>query len=85
VREGEPSRTAFGAAVLRALHPELDRPVVFDDPLAWPILGDREQIVGDLAGDPTGLGCGSSSRCGTGSARTRWLRRTPAGRGRPWC
>jgi methyltransferase (TIGR00027 family) len=45
VREGEPSRTAFGAAVLRALHPELDRPVVFDDPLAWPILGDREEIV----------------------------------------
>jgi hypothetical protein len=28
MREGEPSRTAFGAAVLRALHPELDRPVV---------------------------------------------------------
>jgi len=45
MREGEPSRTAFGAAVLRALHPELDRPVVFDDPLAWRILGDRDEIV----------------------------------------
>jgi methyltransferase (TIGR00027 family) len=48
VREGEPSRTAFGAAVLRALHPELDRPVVFDDPLAWRILGDREEIVAGM-------------------------------------
>jgi len=48
VREGEPSRTAFGAAVLRALHPELDRPVVFDDPLAWRILGDRAEIVAGM-------------------------------------
>jgi methyltransferase (TIGR00027 family) len=48
LREGEPSRTAFGAAVLRALHPELDRPVVFDDPLAWRILGDREEIVAGM-------------------------------------
>jgi hypothetical protein len=39
VREGEPSRTAFGAAVHRAAHAELDRPVVFEDPLAWRILG----------------------------------------------
>ncbi len=48
MREGEPSRTAFGAAVLRALHPELDRPVVFSDPLAWRILGDREEILAGL-------------------------------------
>jgi methyltransferase (TIGR00027 family) len=48
VREGEPSRTAFGAAVLRALHPELDEPVVFDDPLAWRILGDSDQILAAL-------------------------------------
>src|SRR3954454_21388730 len=49
MREGEPSRTAFGAAVLRALHPELDRPVVFTDPLAWRILGDREEIVAGMS------------------------------------
>jgi methyltransferase (TIGR00027 family) len=49
VREGEPSRTAFGAAVLRAVHPELDRPVVFADPLAWRILGDREEILATMA------------------------------------
>lgn len=52
MREGEPSRTAFGAAVLRALHPELDRPVVFDDPLAWRILGDREEILAGLEHGP---------------------------------
>ena len=45
VREGEPSRTAFGAAVLRAVHPELDPPGVFEDPLAWPILGDRDKLL----------------------------------------
>src|SRR3954468_8966657 len=49
MREGEPSRTAFGAAVLRAVHPELDRPVVFSDPLAWRILGDREEILAGMA------------------------------------
>src|SRR4051812_5184169 len=48
MREGEPSRTAFGAAVLRALHAELDRPVLFDDPLAWRVLGDREEIVAGM-------------------------------------
>ena len=48
MREGEPSRTAFGAAVLRALHRELDRPVVFEDPLAWQVLGDRAAIVAEM-------------------------------------
>ena len=52
MREGEPSRTAFGAAVLRALHPELDRPVVFHDPLAWRILGDRDEIVAGMGEGP---------------------------------
>jgi methyltransferase (TIGR00027 family) len=49
VREGEPSRTAFGAAIHRAVHAELDRPVVFDDPLAWPILGvDRDAVLAEV-------------------------------------
>jgi len=48
VREGEPSRTAYGAAAHRAVHPELDRPVVFADPLAWRILGaDREAVLAE--------------------------------------
>jgi methyltransferase (TIGR00027 family) len=48
MREGEPSRTAFGAAVHRAVHAELDRPVVFEDPLAWRILGaDRETVLAE--------------------------------------
>lgn len=38
MREGEPSRTAWGAAVQRALHQD-EPPVIFADPLAWRILG----------------------------------------------
>lgn len=38
MREGEPSRTAWGAAVQRALHQD-EPPVIFRDPLAWRILG----------------------------------------------
>jgi methyltransferase (TIGR00027 family) len=46
VREGEPSRTAYGAATHRAVHPVLDRPVVFEDPLAFAVLGgSREELV----------------------------------------
>ncbi|QIG42150.1 class I SAM-dependent methyltransferase [Nocardioides anomalus] len=48
MREGEPSRTAWGAAVHRAVHPLLDDPVLFDDPLALPLLGvDRETLLAD--------------------------------------
>ena len=50
MREGEPSRTAWAAAAHRAVHPVLDHPVLFDDPLAFPILGaDRDEV---LAGAP---------------------------------
>jgi methyltransferase (TIGR00027 family) len=45
VRDGEPSRTAFGAAMLRALHQDLDQPRIFTDPLAWRILGDRDELL----------------------------------------
>jgi methyltransferase (TIGR00027 family) len=44
VREGEPSRTAFGAAALRAAHQDADDPRIFTDPLAKQILG----YLGDL-------------------------------------
>jgi methyltransferase (TIGR00027 family) len=47
VQPGEPSRTAFGAALLRALHQDLDEPRVFTDPLAWRILGDREALLAE--------------------------------------
>jgi methyltransferase (TIGR00027 family) len=47
VREGEPSRTAFGAAALRAAHQD-DEPRVFTDPLARRILGDPDELP-DLA------------------------------------
>ncbi|MDX6372205.1 MAG: hypothetical protein QOD98_1193 [Nocardioidaceae bacterium] len=49
MREGEPSRTAFGAAIHRAVHAGLDRPVVFEDPLAWRILGvDRDAVLAEV-------------------------------------
>lgn len=48
MREGEPSRTAWGAAVHRAVHPLLDDPVLFDDPLALRILGvDRDAVLSE--------------------------------------
>lgn len=50
MREGEPSRTAFGAATYRAVHQDLDGGRVFRDPLAWRILGvDREATLADPA------------------------------------
>ena len=42
MREGEPSRTAFGAAALRAAHQEAAEPRIFTDPLARRILGEAE-------------------------------------------
>ncbi len=39
IAAGEPSRSAFTVAKLRAAHQLLDTPLVFDDPLALPILG----------------------------------------------
>jgi methyltransferase (TIGR00027 family) len=45
MKPGEPSRTAFGAALLRAQHQDLDQPRLFTDPLAWRILGDRDELL----------------------------------------
>ncbi len=46
MRPGEPSRTAFGAAVHRAVHQDLEDGRIFRDPLAWRILGlDRDGIL----------------------------------------
>ena len=44
MREGEPSRTACGAAALRAAHQDADDPRIFTDPLAQRILGDRDAL-----------------------------------------
>lgn len=50
MREGEPSRTAFGAAAYRAIHQDVDGGAIFRDPLAWRILGaDREATLADPA------------------------------------
>jgi methyltransferase (TIGR00027 family) len=45
VIEGVPSRTAFGAALHRAVHQVVDRGRVFPDPLAVPITGWSERDV----------------------------------------
>lgn len=41
VHAGQPSRTAHQVAILRAVHQFLDEPVVFDDPMALPVLGPQ--------------------------------------------
>jgi methyltransferase (TIGR00027 family) len=46
LQQGKASRSALMVAMLRAAHQLLDRPLVFDDPLALPILGrEHEDIV----------------------------------------
>lgn len=44
VREGAPSRTALGAAALRAAHQDADEPRIFTDPLAKCILGHLDDL-----------------------------------------
>jgi methyltransferase (TIGR00027 family) len=42
---GQPSRTAFAAAMYRAVHQLVDRPLLFEDPLALVMLGIEEQAL----------------------------------------
>jgi methyltransferase (TIGR00027 family) len=61
VIEGEPSRTAERVAIRRAAHQFLDRPLIFEDPLALTILSDeaRERLRVEAEGesnDPWGRG-----------------------------
>jgi len=52
MQSGQPSRTALGAAVLRAAHQVLDHAAIFTDPLALRILGpDGDAMVRDAADD----------------------------------
>lgn len=47
LQTGEPSRTALGTALQRGAHQLIERPVVFDDPLALRILGaERVKSIG---------------------------------------
>jgi methyltransferase (TIGR00027 family) len=39
IQTGEPSRSALRVAILRGAHQLLDEPIVFEDPVALPILG----------------------------------------------
>jgi methyltransferase (TIGR00027 family) len=52
VRPGRPSRTAYGAAIYRAVHQDVDGGRIFTDPLAWQILGlDRHATVARIRAD----------------------------------
>jgi methyltransferase (TIGR00027 family) len=54
MQPGQPSRTALGAAVHRAVHQVLERGRIFADPLAMRILGaDAEAAVRDAENDPS--------------------------------
>lgn len=50
VRAGQPSRTAYRVATLRAVHSLLDEPIVLDDPVALRILGPAAEA--ELREDP---------------------------------
>jgi methyltransferase (TIGR00027 family) len=52
VHAGQPSRTALGAATMRAAHQLLDDPLVFNDPFALRILGKTAEA--ELRADPFG-------------------------------
>lgn len=55
MEEGQPSRTAFGAAILRASHQVLEGGRIFRDPLALRIVGaDAQSLRGEA--DPTTSG-----------------------------
>lgn len=45
MEEGQPSRTAFAAAMHRAGHQLVDRPLLFADPYAVPILGMPQEAL----------------------------------------
>jgi len=53
VRQGEPSRSAFRVASLRAVHQLLDEPLVLPDPIALPLLGASTEAA--LREDPFAL------------------------------
>lgn len=53
VRQGEPSRSALSVASLRAVHQLLDEPVIFQDPIALPLLGAATEAA--LRDDPYAL------------------------------
>jgi methyltransferase (TIGR00027 family) len=53
MQSGQPSRTALGAAALRAAHQVLEHGRIFADPLALRILGpDAESLVREAGDDP---------------------------------
>jgi methyltransferase (TIGR00027 family) len=53
MRDGRPSRTAFGAAAHRAAHQIMDRGIIFPDPFAVAILGDDGDAAVARLADPS--------------------------------
>ena len=53
MQDGQPSRTALGAAVFRAAHQALDGGIIFSDPLARIVLGpEADDLIRDISADP---------------------------------
>src|SRR5665213_1829978 len=53
MQQGQPSRTAFGTAALRAAHQVLENGAIFTDPLALRILGGRaESVIAEARENP---------------------------------
>ncbi|XUM20413.1 class I SAM-dependent methyltransferase [Bradyrhizobium oligotrophicum S58] len=51
---GQPSRTAFGAAILRAAHQTVDGASIFVDPLASTLLGEEaDALIAAASADPS--------------------------------
>jgi methyltransferase (TIGR00027 family) len=56
MEDGQPSRTAFGAAILRAAHQVLEGGRIFSDPLALRIVGaDAQSLAGNADATTAGL------------------------------
>jgi methyltransferase (TIGR00027 family) len=52
MQDNQPSRTAMGAATLRALHQIIDKPAIFADPLALKIIGHKAETELRKLDDP---------------------------------
>ena len=76
MQPGQPSRTALGAARLRAAHQVLDDASILADPLAAAHSRRRHRGVARRTRGRTrpGRGCAGSSRSAAASPKTRWRR-----------
>jgi methyltransferase (TIGR00027 family) len=78
MQQDKPSRTAWAVALRRAVHQLIDRPLVLDDPLAVPIVGDAATREALTRGEGASGGRGGDVR----AEFSRVMRAIVAGRSR---